>query len=521
MSTLLETRLKKLLDADAAATLCDIRRGIEKESLRVSADGTLSKKAHPLQLGSALTHPFITTDYSEALLEFITPPSTGVDTPLAFLDRIHACVYRQLDDELLWVGSMPCRVAGDEDVPVAEYGSSNIGRMKHIYRLGLGHRYGRRMQTIAGVHYNFSWPQSFWQLLQKQEGSNAPLQDYISARYFDLLRNFHRFSWLLVYLFGASPAVCPSFLAGRKHQLLSHADRSLFRPFATSLRMSDLGYQNNAQSSLHIDYNHIDNYVRTLNHAIQTPEPAYQDIGVLVDGEYRQLNSNILQIENEYYSSIRPKRSARSGERPTQALQRGGVEYIEVRVLDLDPFEPRGISADSARFIDLFASYCLLLESPAVEACDQLAAKQNLRQTVYNGREKDVQLCRLGRPVTLAKWATEMLTQMQGIAELYDTAEGGDAYQQALALQQEKVAQPDSTPSARILQCMADDKLSFFEFAQRQSQQHKAHFLAQPHAPEDEHWFTDLAAKSLREQQAEEAAAQQPFAEFLQAYFRD
>ncbi|HCR79020.1 MAG TPA: glutamate--cysteine ligase, partial [Alcanivorax sp.] len=273
MTDTLSQRIQALLDSEAAATLAHIRRGIEKESLRITDQGLLAHTPHPRELGSALTHPYITTDYSESLLEFITPPSTDLQQPIEFLENLHRYAYRHIDDELLWVNSMPCMIANDNDVPVAEYGSSNVGRMKHIYRIGLGHRYGRKMQTIAGIHYNFSFPDEFWRINRELEGSQAPLRDYISQRYFDLTRNFQRYSWLLVYLFGASPALCSSFLAGREHQLLERFDHSLYRPNATSLRMSDLGYQNNAQSSLAISYNNLDDYVRTLTHAMKTPDP--------------------------------------------------------------------------------------------------------------------------------------------------------------------------------------------------------------------------------------------------------
>ncbi|PKM22649.1 MAG: glutamate--cysteine ligase [Gammaproteobacteria bacterium HGW-Gammaproteobacteria-14] len=521
MSELLTRRLDALKAANAAATLTGIRRGIEKESLRVTPTGTLAKTPHPLSLGSALTHPHITTDYSEALLEFITPATTGITTPLEFLDRVHRYVYAELGNELLWVNSMPCQVSDDNDVPVAQYGSSNIGQMKHIYRLGLGYRYGRKMQTIAGIHYNFSWPTAFWELHQQQEANQQPLQDFISSRYFDLLRNFHRYSWLLVYLFGASPALCQSFLKNNDHQLLKRFDHSLFRPSATSLRMSDLGYQNNAQSSLHISYNDLDSYVRTLNHAIHTPEPTYEDIGVCVDGSYRQLNANILQIENEYYSSIRPKRTIRQGERPTQALQRSGVEYIEVRVLDLDPFEPVGINADTMRFIDMFASYCLLERSPMVESCDQIAAKQNVRQAVYNGRDANVKLCRHGRQTTLATWGMELLDQLEDIAALYDQAEGSDLYRHSLAVQRGKIQDPTLTSSARILNVMTSENIGFYEFARRQAVLHRDHFLSRPLSSDEHKLFADMARDSIAAQCSREAEPQQPFEQFLADYFRD
>lgn len=527
MTDILRQRIQALLDSDAAASLADIRRGIEKESLRITDRGTLAHTPHPAALGSALTHPYITTDYSEALLEFITPPSTCLRQPIEFLEDLHRYAYRHIDDELLWVNSMPCMISNDDDVPVAEYGSSNVGRMKHIYRIGLGHRYGRKMQTIAGIHYNFSFPEAFWRINQELEGHQGELRDYISQRYFDLTRNFQRYSWLLVYLFGASPALCASFLAGREHQLLERFDHSLYRPNATSLRMSDLGYQNNAQSSLTISYNSLDEYVRTLTHAIKTPEPAYEKMGVRdAKGEYQQLNANILQIENEYYSSIRPKRTIHSGERPTLALKRRGVEYIEIRALDLNPFEPVGISQQEIRFLDLFATYCLLRESPMLESCDFNASKNNLRQVVYDGRNTDVALNNWGKTVTLKEWGLEKLDQMRPIAELFDRCHGDgngecDNYRCALETQREKILNPDATPSGRILDRLESRGESFFRFAMEQALAHRDHFRAQPLDADTEARLAALASESLEEQRAVEAEPQVPFEAYLADYFRD
>jgi glutamate--cysteine ligase len=218
-----QQQLRQIIVSDPTL-LRGIGRGIEKESLRVTSDGTLAQTPHPPALGAALTHDRITTDYSESLLEFITPVSRDIDGTLNTLEDIHSFVYRHLDRELLWSSSMPCIVAGDAGIPVARYGSSNVGRMKTVYRNGLGHRYGRLMQAIAGVHYNFSMPEAYWQAAHGSEGSDLSLQDYITSRYLDLIRNFHRWSWLLIYLFGASPAVCASFMRGRGQHPLQPFD---------------------------------------------------------------------------------------------------------------------------------------------------------------------------------------------------------------------------------------------------------------------------------------------------------
>ncbi|MBL7250728.1 glutamate--cysteine ligase [Alloalcanivorax sp. C16-2] len=521
MTDMLSQRIQALLDSDAAATLADIHRGIEKESLRITEQGTLARTPHPRELGSALTHPYITTDYSEALLEFITPPTTCLRRPIEFLEQLHRYTYRHIGDELLWVNSMPCMIGQDEDVPVAEYGSSNVGRMKHIYRIGLGHRYGRKMQTIAGIHYNFSFPEEFWRINRELEGDDRPLQAHISQRYFDLTRNFQRYSWLLVYLFGASPALCASFLAGREHHLLERFDHSLYTPNATSLRMSDLGYQNNAQSSLAISYNNLQEYVDTLTHAIKTPEPAYEQLGVLdANGDYQQLNANILQIENEYYSSIRPKRAINKGERPTLALQRRGVEYIEIRALDLNPFEPVGINQQDIRFLDLFATYCLLRESQQLERCDLNASKENLRRVVYQGRDTSVRLDNWGKAVTLRQWGLEKLDQMTPIAELFDRCHGGSDYAHALEVQREKIRTPDATPSGRILDTLESHDQGFFRFAMNQALAHRDHFLGENLDPAVDQRLRQAAQTSLAEQAECEARPEIPFEQYLEAYFQ-
>ena len=370
MSSYLQGLLDRIANSPVADQLHRIQRGIEKEGLRTTPKGGLAQTPHPVGAGSALTHPHITTDYSEALLEFITPVFDQADDAIHFLENIHRFAYRQIDDELIWANSMPCFLGGEESIPIARYGSSNVGQMKYIYRVGLANRYGKKMQTIAGIHYNFSLHDDFWPALQAFSEDHSTLQDFRTDRYFGLIRNFRRYSWLTLYLFGASPAVCPSFVEGRPHRLEACGGSSLYAPYGTSLRMGDLGYTNNAQQDLNVCYNSLDSYVETLGQAVNTPHPDYEALGVKVDGEYRQLNSHLLQIENEYYSDIRPKRVTSSGQKPLDALAQQGVEYIEIRNLDIDPFKPVGIDAQQARFLDCFLLMCLLQDSPQHSATE-------------------------------------------------------------------------------------------------------------------------------------------------------
>lgn len=521
MSSTLEQTLAALLQTQAHQHLRDIKRGLEKESLRVTAEGRLAQTPHPTALGSTLTHPYITTDYSEALLEFITPVCDSMESLLGFLDEIHRFALSQMNDERMWVNSMPGPIADELEVPIAEYGNSNVGRMKHIYRVGLWKRYGRRMQTIAGIHYNLSFPETFWQALQKIEQSNEPLQDYISRRYFDLLRNFHRWYWLLILLFGASPAISENFIAEDTHRLLKKDRQGLYRNTATSLRMSDLGYQNNSQSGLHISYDSLDAYVRTLNHAIHTPEPNYLEIGVQKDGAYQQLNANILQIENEFYSPIRPKRNTEPNERPTQALKRAGVEYIEVRVLDLDPFNPLGIGPETLRFVDLFVTFCLLEPSPLVHAGENIGAKQNGRQVVYNGQDPSAKLQRECRQINIHTWAKDLLKRLEPLVELFDSAHGGSQYRDTFRAQWEKLDNPSLLPAAQVLSAMREENLDFPSFGLKMAEQHYQHFRNRPLSDERQQFFAQAAATSLQQFQALEQADDISFEDYLANYFAD
>ena len=288
----------------SATRLQGMRRGVEKESLRVLANGKLAATPHPLGLGSALTHEHITTDYSESQLELITGVHASVQGCEDELTQLHQFVYRQLGDEMMWVGSMPCGLPADENIPIATFGSSNIGRAKSVYRMGLAHRYGRRMQTISGIHYNWSLP------------------GLTSEEYFALIRNFRRHSFILLVLFGASPAVCPSFVAGREHGLERLSEYTLALPNATSLRMGRLGYQSDAQSKIAASFNNLDSYAASLHGALTQPHPDYERIGIRnLGGDYNQLSTTLLQIENEFYGTIRPKRVIKPGSRPKAAVR--------------------------------------------------------------------------------------------------------------------------------------------------------------------------------------------------------
>ncbi|PKM13774.1 MAG: glutamate--cysteine ligase [Gammaproteobacteria bacterium HGW-Gammaproteobacteria-3] len=518
----LPRRLALLLDHPDAELMAGGLKGIEKESLRISADGFIAQTPHPAVLGAALTHPYITTDYSEALLEFITPPFTSSQDTLAYLESIHQFVYDQKPDEMLLAASMPCGISGDDSVPIAEYGTSNIGRMKHVYRRGLGYRYGRTMQAIAGVHFNYSVPKPLWRLLHELEKSLLNLDQFISDAYFGLIRNLHRQGWLMLYLFGSSPAICKSFFKSRP-QLMAGFDEfdghTLYHPYATSLRMSDIGYKSENQAALKIDYNSLSGYVESLGQAIATPFPDYEKIGVKVDGEYRQLNGNILQIENEFYSTVRPKQIAHSGEKPTLALKHRGVRYIELRSLDLDLFCPIGIQLSTAHFVEAFILTCLCQDSPATTDSMRRTNNANQLAVAHRGREPGLMLETGTGAISLKDWAGEIFTEMQPICALLDQDNAEKPYTAALQQQIQAVEDPGLTPSAQILRQMSEKNQPFATFALKKSAQYKRCFRRQKLDSEQTQTFLAMAELSHARQQDIENSDKITFDLFLQRYF--
>jgi glutamate--cysteine ligase len=483
-----------------------LRRGVEKESLRATPNGSLALTPHPPALGSALTHPHITTDFSESQLELITGVHASAEACLEELERIHQFVYRNIGDEILWCASMPCNLPADDAIPIGRYGSSNSGRLKTVYRNGLAWRYGPRMQTISGIHYNFSLP-----------GMN-------NESHFALIRNFRRISWLPIYLFGASPAVCKTFVAGRPHELQNLSENTLYLPHATSLRMGRLGYQSDAQASLAVSYNSLASYGASLYEALTVPYPSYEKIGIrgpAADGPdaYRQLSTSLLQIENEFYTTIRAKRPTRRGERPLHALRERGVEYVEVRLMDLDPFAPLGITEPTMRLLDLLLLHCHLSDSPNDSPRELYAVARNKLLTAQRGREPGLQLERAGRQVTLQEWGAEILGECGPIAEALDAALGGAAYRDALAAASGVMGEPETAPSARVLHAMARNHAdSFVSFVLALSLLHKGSLRSTPMPADAERYFVRLAEKSLQEQKKIEASDSVDFETYRARY---
>jgi glutamate--cysteine ligase len=516
-----ELRLNRIINSRETDLFQESQFGLEKESLRVSEQGKISQTPHPAALGAALTHPYITTDYSEALLELITPPLASLSAALEFLQHTHQFVYNKLQNEILWATSMPCIVTGEASIPIAYYGESNPGLMKTVYRRGLGYRYGKMMQVIAGVHFNYSLSDKFWRVYQDLEQDNRPRQDFISHSYFCMTRNLQRYGWLIPYLFGASPAVCKSFLEGIPTKLEQFDEYTYYEPYATSLRVGDIGYQNYKEgiSGIKANYDDLDAYIKSVTHAIETVCAEYEKVGVKVDGEYRQLNANLLQIENEYYSSIRPKQLTGREEKPSLALQRRGVRYLELRSLDVNVYHPLGVHEQQLHFLEAFMIFCLLQDSPAISAAERKAIDKNINTTAHRGREPGLQLNRNDEPVLLSAWGLEICQAMDNLCRMLDEMNNVSRYSEALQAQVQLLQDADQTPSAKILAEMRREKEAFFPFSMRYSQKHYQHFRSLELSPDVERKFEEETEKSLQQQRYLEASKEVSFDEYLERYF--
>ena len=512
---------------DNLSAITGIGRGIEREALRVLPQGKLSEKAHYYELGSALTHGQITTDYSETLLEFITPVSHSPEEAIAQLQDIQKFTYANIDGELLWPMSMPCFVDDEEQVPLAQYGSSNIGKMKTVYRQGLKNRYGSMMQVIAGIHFNFSFSTEFWQVQQKLHNDNSPLEDFISERYFSILRNYKRFCWLIPYLYGSSPALCSSFLQGDDHKIpFKKSPRgALYLEHATSLRMSDLGYTSSEQSSLRICYNNLDDYVDGVQKAIALKSEKFADIGVKVNGDYQQLNTNVLQIENELYAPIRPKQVIKSGEKPSQALRDRGVEYIEVRALDVNPFVDTGISLEQIHFLDIFLTYCAFVDNQELDCDSQQNHENNMNQVVMRGRDPKLLLTDVASSgavtqKSISQWGNELFEEMAQVAKLLDNAFETDCYAKSIERELAKINDSRLTPSAQILALMLEDQQSLSTYSLNKAAEYRQQASERDYQFYSEQFFIGGAIKSHQEQADIEANDTLNFDDFLADYFK-
>ena len=503
--------LKLFSEGDNYRLFNESMHGLERECVRMDCKGMISQNPHPETLGSALKNPLITTDFSEAQLELISPPRSTEGSTAEYLKNVHIFLAKRLDKEFFWPFSMPCILPSDADkIPLANYGNSFEGKRKTKYRLGLSYRYGRKMQTVSGTHYNFSFSESFWKFLHNKIAPKSNLQDFISEKYLHIVRNFLRYSWVNTYLFGAAPVLDESYLAHkpilgfRKPKYLKKMDsHTYYGEYACSFRMSELGYYSKVQAQHAVSFNSIEEYISDLTKAISTPEPKYKS--------FPGLSTNILQSEAEHYSRIRPKQVLRTlpgalakKETPLEALKARGILYVEARAIDINPYSPIGLDIDQLEFLHVFLVYCLFKSSPKIECCEHGAITGNQNKISIYGRKPGLTLVKDCKDIDMKVWGKEIIEEMMPIAELLNGNSKDGNHKNSLLAQLEKLDKPYLTPSARIVSKLVKHKQSFAEYGLELAKSHCQYFRKQKLTKELEKEFEAMAEISLEAQKKQE-----------------
>jgi len=532
-------RTERLVASLDPSVLANRKIGLEKESLRGNNSGRISQANHPAELGAPLTHPSITTDFSEALLEMVTPPCDSAADAVDYLTAIHQFIVHNLpEDEHIWNTSMPCILRGGESVRIGEYGSSHSGRMKHYYRRGLGLRYGRRMQAIAGVHFNFSMPETSWAMRKSLmtgsgleaysdhaainiDESAANAQSARSTGYFEMMQNLMRVGWVVPYLFGASPAICSTFLAdGEGAEFDTWNQSTRYAEYGTSLRMGKIGYRYREDQPIDLSVRHtsIEEYIRDIYGHVRSSHPAYESLGILDErGEYQQLSTARLQIENEYYSTVRPKQIPQPGELPIYALCQRGIRYLELRSVDVNLFDPVGVNLEQIVMLEMLMMFSWLGTPSPLSSADMDENKDNVNTVAHKGREPGLTLWHAGEAVPLADWGHAILDALEPLADWLDSDKDSSIYRDSLNAQRAKFSHPDQTPSARM---MAEIKRSgsFFDHAQQYSKQHDSWLKEQVINQPIHRHLQSLVSESKMKQADMEASNEGEFEDFLANY---
>jgi len=511
-----ENLIDAVLSSAVKDTLSFGKLGIEKESLRI-IQSQITQSTHPKKTGSALCNRYITTDFSEAQLEFITPPLPDKTAGLEFLDHIHHFVSHNINKEILWPFSMPPTIKSEQNLPIADYGISNLGLFKQLYRKGLSHRYGRSMQAISGVHYNYSLPDSIWQssLFEDHQLDSRAIR---SDSYFRMLRNIYRMNWLIIYLFGASPILTKDLLTKNTEPIQKLDNQTYYLPYATSLRMSDMGYQNLLRTTLNVSSNSLNDYISDLKMATSAISEDFQNIGAQNNTDQLQINANLLQTEDEYYAVARPKSNIISDQRLISKLNKGGVDFIELRSLDLNPFSRTGIDEETVCFLEVFLIYCFLTTSHLIDKDELKTTKDNDSLVAKRGRDPSLLLQKDQASIGLQEWGKQIIDEMTPIAELLDGEE--TVYRNVMYKMASKIKDPDQTLSGLLLDKVITEKVDFFDLGNSIGETNKQHYLDLEKSA-NPNWdrLEKEAINSISQQSILEEEQNESFESFVADYF--
>lgn len=399
--------------------------GIERETLRVDKEGKLALTKHPKVFECKISHPYITTDFSESQIELITPTVSTLDKAHNYLNLLYDITALEINEELLWPQSMPCSIPEDDLIPVADYGDCDSGKGASDYRKKLLKKYGGKKQLISGIHYNFSFNEELIKDLYKVSGNGEDYRDFRDNIYLKVVRNYLRYRWLLIYLLGGTTIMHESFGDKCVVNLDKVSKDGFSNNGAISYRNSECGYKN--PIDLYPDYSSVKNYVSSV---------------------YNFIDDKLIDSHKELYTQIRLK--AIDNTRFLESLLEDGVNYLEIRSIDINPFSKAGISLEDLKFINLFTLYLLIKEESEYKTWQEEA--QSNQNIISMHGQMDVDLYKDGKSISKDKWALDILNEMKSMSNELCLAK-----EEIIDNMIEKVLNPKLTYAYRISEMVKEE----------------------------------------------------------------
>ena len=398
--------------------------GVEREGLRVGVKGELSKNKHPKVFGNKIMNPYITTDFSESQLELITPVFNTSKEVYDFLNALYDIVALEIGDEYIWPESMPCIIPEDREIPIATFCKCKQGEEARAYREELLRKYGGKIQLISGIHYNFSLDDDVLNKLYENSSKKEDFKTFKDSLYLKIVRNYLRYRWFLIYLLGSTGVVHSSYKGECLKKLDNISQGAYSCECIVSYRNSDCGYGNRV--TLFADYTSTREYVNSVK---------------------RFINDGLIQSPKEFYSSVRPK-----GKNPNKILESlldEGIQYLEYRSIDINPFSKGGISLEDLEFLELFNLYLLFKEESNYKDW-QIDGLENQKNIARNGG-LDIELIRDGEKISKVEWGLEILNEIRDINHILNLGKG-----ELIDAQIEKIKDYKKTNTYRFIELVKE-----------------------------------------------------------------
>ena len=408
--------------------------GLEKENVRVDKDGKLALTPHPKEFGDKLKNPYITIDFSESQLEMITPSFDSIEKAYTFLENIHDIVSTSLEKEYLWPQSIPPILPNEEHIPIGDFHGEN-GESYKKYREHLAEKYGKKFHLLSGIHYNFSFSDEFLEKLYNEVYDGANFEDLKSFKnytYLKIARNYLRYGWFIIYLLGASSPIHETYKKECIEKMSPLQDDSYYFEHTLSFRNGVCGYKNAGE--IYVSHKSLSDYVSDIN---------------------RLVDKNILHGAKEYYSPIRLK--SKNKTKILDSLEKDGVEYLELRSIDLNPFSRIGVDISDLEFVHLFIVYLLLKEeNNEFEKTDYKRSIRNQELLATQGRDKELLLNKCENTlITARNWAEEILDEMMMHFEELGILD--EKYRKIIKFQRDKIENEDKHYIGRLLKGIKEE----------------------------------------------------------------